>query len=160
MYNIGDTLIYGENGVFIVSDIGCRDDVKGSSKGSVYYTLSPVFGKGNCFVPIDTTVYMRPVMSVEEANALIERIPSIEPAVCTDNRFNHIEAFYKGYFKQHTTDALVAIIKGLNMKLSEKNSRSVRGEITLKRARDLLFGELSVVLDLELNQVGSYVGLV
>ena len=100
---------------------------------------------------------MRPVMSREEAEALIDAMPGIAPAICNDNRFNHVDAFYKELFRQHSCEALVAIVKGLRSRMAERKTRSSRAEATMKRARDMLHGELSVALDLELDQVEGYI---
>ena len=100
---------------------------------------------------------MRPVISREEAEALIEAIPNIEPAVCRDNRFNHVDAFYKELFRQHSCEALVAIVKGLYLRMNEKKTRSSRAESTMKRAKDILHGELSIALDMDVSQVEDYI---
>ena len=84
-------------------------------------------------------------------------MPNIEPAICNDNRFNHVDAFYKELFRQHSNEALVAIVKGLRCRMAQRKSRSSRAEATLKRARDMLHGELSVALDLDLDQVEGYI---
>ena len=93
----------------------------------------------------------------EEAEALIASIDSIEPAICTDTRFNHVDAFYKELFKQHSCEALVAIVKGLKGRMSEKKTKSSRAESTMKRARDMLHGELSIALGIDFKDVEEYI---
>jgi CarD family transcriptional regulator len=100
---------------------------------------------------------MRPVMSRDEAEALIDAIPGIEPAICQDNRFNHVDAFYKELFKQHSCEALVAIMKGLRCRMSNRKSKSSRAEATLKHAKEILHGELSVALDIDYKDVERYI---
>jgi RNA polymerase-interacting CarD/CdnL/TRCF family regulator len=84
-------------------------------------------------------------------------MPGIEPAICNDNRFNHVDAYYKELFRQHSCEALVAIVKGLRCRMAERKTRSSRAEATMKRARDMLHGELSVALNLELGEVEDYI---
>ena len=108
-------------------------------------------------VPVDSGAFMRPVISREEAEALIDAIPGIEPAVCNDSRFNHVDAFYKELFKQHSCEALVAIVKGLHGRLAERKTKSSRAESTMKRAKDILHGELSIALGIELTEVEDYI---
>ena len=93
MFSVGEKIIYGENGVCTVSEIGALP--MDTSGGRVYYHLKPLIGNGTYFTPVDSAAYMRPVMSKEEAEAFIATIPGIEPAICTDTRFNHVDAFYK-----------------------------------------------------------------
>ena len=156
MFTVGEKIIYGENGVCTVEKIEPLT-ISGASKDKLYYHLSPLIGSGTYFAPVDSEAYMRPVMSREEAEALIDAMPGIAPAVCNDNRFNRVDAFYKELFRQHSCEALVAIVKGLRSRMVERKTRSSRAEATMKRARDMLHGELSVALDLELSEVEGYI---
>ena len=156
MFSIGDKIVYGENGVCTVEKIEPLA-MSGAPKDKLYYHLSPLIGSGTYFAPVDSGAFMRPVMSRAEAEALIDAMPGIAPAICNDNRFNHVDAFYKALFKQHSCEALVSIVKGLRSRMAERKTRSSRAEATMKRARDMLHGELSVALDIDLQDVESYI---
>ncbi len=149
MYAAGDKIIYGENGVCTVEKVA---PLAMSGEEKLYYHLVPLIGSGTYFTPVDSAAFMRPVMSREEAMALLDAIPGIEPAICNDSRFNHVDAFYKELFRKHSCEALVAIIKGLRHRLSDKKTKSSRAESTLKRARDMLQGELSIALEMDLAE--------
>ena len=155
MFSVGDKIIYGETGVCTVESIGPLN--MGSSNDRVYYCLIPLIGSGTYFAPVDSPAFMRPIMSRDEAEALIDAIPGIEPAICQDNRFNHVDAYYKELFRQHSCEALVAIVKGLRCRMASRKTRSSRAEATMKRARDMLHGELSVALGMELGEVEGYI---
>lgn len=156
MFSVGDKIIYGENGVCTVEKIAPLD-MSGASADKLYYHLSPLIGTGTYFAPVDSNAFMRPVISREEAEALIDSMESIEPAICTDTRFNHVDAFYKELFKQHSCEALVAIVKGLKGRMSDKKTKSSRAESTMKRAKDILHGELSIALGIEVSEVENYI---
>lgn len=156
MFLVGDKIIYGENGVCTVSKVAPLD-MSGASKEKLYYHLDPLVGTGTYFTPVDSCAYMRPVISREEAEALIDAIPGIEPAICSDNRFNHVDAFYKDLFKLHSCEALVSIVKGLRTRMSERKVKSSRAETTMKRAKDMLHGELATALDMDITEVESYI---
>ena len=66
-----------------------------------------------------------------------------------------MDAFYKDLFRLHSCEALVAIVKGLRSRMAERKTRSSRAEATMKRAKDMLHGELSVALDIDLQDVES-----
>ncbi len=155
MYSVGDKIIYRENGVCTVSKVAPLE-MSGSS-GKLFYHLEPLIGSGVYYTPVDSGAYMRPIISREEAEALIDAIPSIEPAICRDNRFNHVDAFYKELFREHSCEALVAIVKGLHLRMAEKKTKSSRAEITMKRAKDILHGELSIALDMDVAEVEEYI---
>ena len=144
MYAIGDKIIYGENGVCTVEKIAPLE-MSGVSAEKLYYYLTPFTGTGTYFAPVDSGAYMRPV------------IPGIAPAVCNDSRFNHVDAFYRELFKLHTCEALVSIVKGLRARMSERKTKSSRAEATMKRAKDILHGELAVALGMELGDVEDYI---
>lgn len=46
---------------------------RGAEKNRLYYKLSPVYGSGTIYVPVDTKIFMRPVLSRREAMDLIHR---------------------------------------------------------------------------------------
>ena len=115
MFKVGDKIIYGECGVCTVDEIA---PLESAPADKLYYRLSPYIGSGTYFTPVDSNAYMRHVMTREEAEALIDAIPGIEPAICTDNRFNHVDTFYRNLFKQHTCEALVSVVKGLKLRMA------------------------------------------
>ncbi len=156
MFDIGQKIIYGENGVCTVEKIAPLE-MSGAPKDKLYYHLTPLVGSGTYFAPIDTGAFMRPTISREEAEALIDAIPGIAPAICNDSRFNHVDAFYREQFKLHSNEALVAVIKGLRLRMEAKKTRSTRAEATMKRAKDILHGELSVALDMDIRNVEDYI---
>ena len=84
MFKIGDLIIYGGEGVCKVEDIGVPDifDVTHERE---YYTLSPLYRQGKIYTPVDTKIFMRPVISKDEAMDLIEMMPEIDGEVC-ENR--------------------------------------------------------------------------
>lgn len=152
MFSVGDKIIYAESGVCTVDKIAPIDQ-----SGKLYYYLTPYVSTGTYFAPVESNAYMRPVMSREEAEDFISTIPGIEPAVCTDTRFNHVDAFYRELFRQHTPQALVSIIKGLHQRAAEKKNRSSRADATMKRAKEVLHGELSVALGIEYQLIEKYI---
>ena len=156
MFSVGDKIVYGENGVCTVAKVAPLDHA-GTSPGKLFYHLEPLIGSGTYYTPVDSGAFMRPVISREEAEALIDAMPSIEPAICRDNRFNHVDAFYKELFRQHSCEALVAIVKGLRERMNEKKTKSSRAESTMRRARDMLHGELSIALGMDISEVEPYI---
>jgi len=156
MYSAGDKIIYGEHGVCTIEKIAPLD-MHGSDREKLYYYLTPYVGTGMFFAPVEGGPFTRPLISREEADALIASIPDIAPAICNDNRFNHVDAFYKELFRLHSCEALVAVIKGLRLRMAERKTKSSRAEITMKRAKDILHGELSVVLGIDIKDVEGYI---
>ena len=154
MFAAGDKIIYGENGVCTIEKIA---PISASEPDKLYYHLTPLVGTGTYFSPVNSNAFMREVISFQQAEELIMAMPSIEPAICNDNRFNHVDAFYRELFKLHTCEALVAIIKGIHCRINDRKSKSSRAESTMKRAKDMLHGELSVALGIDIKDVEAYI---
>lgn len=156
MFSVGDKIIYSESGVCVVEKIAPLD-MQGASAEKLFYHLKPILGSGMFFAPVNGNVYMRPVMTEAEALSFIDSIPEIEPAICSDNRFNHVDAFFKDLFKLHTCEALVSVIKGLKLRAAERKTKSSRADATMKRAKEILYGELSVALGIDYPSVENYI---
>ncbi len=156
MFAIGDMIIYNESGVCVVQDIAPLS-MQGADKNKLYYYLAPYVGSGTYFAPVEGNAFMRPIISGDEALAFIDTIPEIIPAVCNDNRFNHVDAYYKELFRRHTNEALVSIIKGLFQRMAGRKTRSTRGEATMKHAKDILYSEFAAALDIEFEDVEGFI---
>ena len=78
MFSIGDKIMYGSEGAFTVAEYTSSPIDKNDPRQ--FYVLRPVHGPaGNVIItPVDNErIKMRPVMSRNEALALIDKIPSI-----------------------------------------------------------------------------------
>ena len=82
MFQPGELVVYGSTGVCRVEGFGGLDQ-PGEDRGKRYYLLKPLWQDGMIYAPVDSEkVPMRPVMSREEAEALIGRMPEIPAASC------------------------------------------------------------------------------
>ena len=79
MFEKGDYVVYGTKGVCQVEEI-TELAMKGTAEGKLYYVLRPCFQKGSTlFTPVDNEkTIIRPVMSRDEAAALVDGIAGIE----------------------------------------------------------------------------------
>ena len=72
MFEKGSLMVYDTAGVCRVEDIGVPEGLPAAREGREYYKLSPVFGSGIIYIPVDTKVFMRPVISRQEAQEILE----------------------------------------------------------------------------------------
>lgn len=159
MYQIGDFVMYGNTGVCRVEGIGHPDAV--SDKDTLYYKLSPVYDTEVIYTPVDTKAFMRPVMSKSDAEALIDRIPSIPENVCDSRDMKMLSEKYRACLNTHQNDDLVRLIKSVY----QKNLRSIQAgrhmgqtdQQYMKRAEKMLYGELSIALEMEYDQIQPYI---
>ena len=80
MFAVGEKIVYGEHGVCTVERVAPLD-MSGVAKNKLYYHLSPLIGSGTFFAPVDSEAFMRPVMDRQAAEALIDAMPGIAPAI-------------------------------------------------------------------------------
>jgi CarD family transcriptional regulator len=160
MFNVGDLIIYGTNGVCKVDDIGTLN-ISGSSKDRLYYTLSPVYLKGSkLFTPVDNNkVVFRPILSMVEALQLIDTINDVETLLIPDEKQRN-DIFNTAY-KSCDCTLLIKIIKTLNHKnlsRKEEGKKNVASdERNLQLAEDILYGELAISLGMDKENVLDFI---
>ena len=82
MFQPGELLVYGTTGVCRVEEIATPDLTR-ADRGRRYYLLRPLHQDGVIYAPVDSgKVAIRPVISREEAETLIDLIPSVRAEVC------------------------------------------------------------------------------
>lgn len=160
MFEIGDYIVYGNNGVCKVEKIGYLDSSMVSGK-KLYYTLNPYYTSGNTiFTPVDNQkVIMRPVLKKNEAEQLIQEIPVIESLWIPDEKKREFE--YKQAFGKCDCRELVRIIKTIYL---HKKSRMAEGkkvtsvdERYFTMAENNLYGELALPLEMNKEDVKEFV---
>ncbi|WP_164914368.1 CarD family transcriptional regulator [Aminipila luticellarii] len=160
MYKIGDFIIYGNQGVCRVDEIGIPD-VGGILEDKLYYTLSPVYSDGKIFIPVDTSIYMRPIVSESEAKEIIRQIPNIEANIIESQNYKTTEDYYKRLLSSHKCTDLIHIMKSVYakrqaVKLQGKNLGHT-DEKFKKIAEELLNSEFSMALDIPREEVHQYI---
>lgn len=160
MYQVGELIIYGSYGVCKVEAVGAPN-ISGLGSGRIYYTLNPLYQGGRVYAPIDSNVFMRPIISYVETQQLISRIPSISEYDYNTNNIKFLEQNYKECIKTHDCVNLIKIIKTIYTKRLVKISQGKKpGQVDekfLKRAEDLLYGEFAVTLGIPKENVRSYI---
>lgn len=160
MYKIGEFIIYGNNGVCEVMDIGPLN-ISGINKDKIYYTLKPVYENGNIFAPIDTSMFTRYIITYEEVQQIIERIPSIKEIECSEKNGKLLENYYKQFLQTHDCIDLLSIISSIyDKKDNAMNSGKKLGQIDekfMKIATGLINDEFSIVLGIPREEVQTYI---
>ena len=153
MYKSGDVVVYGRD-VYRIKDV--KDNYLFNKN---YYIMNPIDDDSLVTsVPVDTTSYLRDVITKEEAEELIAKIPSIEIVQASDR---DIEYEYKQLLRENTLEALIKIIKTTymrNMMRQNQNKRiSEKDEQYFNQAERRLYNELSISLHLTFDDTKRYV---
>lgn len=160
MFEVGDFIIYGSNGVCRVESIG-NMEAQGVASDRIYYTLAPVYEKkSKVFTPVDNCkVVMRPVMTEQEAHDLIEHIGELQVLTIEDEKKKDV--VIKEALRKCDCRESVRVLKTLHEK---KKMRQAQGkkiasgdERFYKMAEDSLYGELSIALGIPKEEVKALI---
>ncbi|MEE0955727.1 MAG: CarD family transcriptional regulator [Eubacterium sp.] len=149
MFQKGEYVVYGTKGPCLIADI-TKLCLNGKNSERIYYVMHPVSSpKSVIYTPVDNEkVEIRSIMTNEEAERLIEEIPSIEKMQIRSERLR--EDQYREVIKGVDLRACISMVKTL---LSKRKIRLEQGrkfttvdERYLKEAEEQLFDELSISL--------------
>ncbi len=162
MYQVNDLIIYGNNGVCKVEEIGIPN-IMGIDRKKQYYILSPIYSKGSLiYTPVENSkVTMRRIITIEEAQELIDCIPSIPTIEIGNDKF--LDEKFRSAISSQDCEELIKVIKTVYIKQQDKISEGKKpsqvDERYFKQAEDLLYGELAIVLDMPKEKMKTYVEL-
>lgn len=160
MFQVGDQVVYGNTGVCRVAAVG-EPGSSMTEKGRAYYTLEPVYGTETIYLPVDTKASIRPVLTAEEAELLIRRMPDIQEEQVELYNTQTLSRYYQEAFRSHDTDGLVRLLKTIHGKDSAALQCGKKpGKIEeryRKLAEDLLYGELAAALEIPRDDVQRYI---
>ncbi len=160
MFNVGEYVIYGSQGVCRVESIGPLE-LSGISKDKQYYTLSPIYqAESKVYAPVDNNkVVMRHILTKSEVEALIGRICDIDTIIVANDRLR--ETVYKEALHTCNCEDLIKIIKTIYIRkqdrIREGKKSTNSDERYLKLAESALYGEFALVLDMKRDEVESYI---
>lgn len=160
MYQIGENVLYGADGVCKIEEI-C--EMKFTDTADQYYVLRPIFHEGSTvFVPVNNeklTAKMRPILTKEEIEAIFEKLRAEEPVWMEDAAERKAE-FQKIMLGGDRCEIL-RMIRTLLLRKSYlqeigKHFR-VSDDQTLRDAQRLLSDEFSLVLEIRPREVPEYI---
>lgn len=159
MFKVDDYIIYGGNGVCRVADIGVPE-ISRSDIEREYYTLEPIYESGRIFAPVDNEkIVMRKVITKEEAENIIENIPSIEVNWIDDMKER--ENQFKDIIHHYDCSGFVKIIKTLLERKKKCTSAGKKMSTSdanyLKKAKEYLCGEFAIALNIPKDNVDGYI---
>ena len=160
MYEIGEFIVYGSNGVCQVADIS-KQEIEDTPDDMLYYELKPVSQK-NVIIRIsveNTRIPMRRILTEEQARQLIQEMPQIKTLEIQNDKMR--EPMYKECVKSTDCRKWISIIETLHQRKIERARQGKRMTATderyLRMAKDYLYGELSIPLGIAKNEVEEYI---
>lgn len=161
MYQTGSLIIYGTTGVCRVTGV-TQLDFSGHGTLVPYYTLAPLYQTGVIYAPVDNPkVFMRPVISKETAQQLIDQIPSIQAEAFHSRSPQELSEHYTHALQSHDCGDLIRLVMSIYTKkqdltLQKRKFGQVDGRF-MKQAEDLLYGEFAAALGIDKDRVAEYI---
>lgn len=161
MFQIGDLILYGNTGVCRVDDIKPLD-FSAEEGEQLYYILQPLYQTCTISTPVEGgRVFMRPVISRQEAERLIDLIPTVQAEAFQTRALRELNEHYQASISSHSCQDLIEMTmsiyaKKLGVEKSKRKFGSV-DERFMKRAEELLFGELGAALGIDRDAVPGYI---
>ena len=160
MFSVNEKIHYGGSGVCIIQEIATMRFGRTRER---YYVLKPVYQNSSLiYVPVDNEALvskMRPVLTRQEVDALIEEMPSVETAWEDDSQQRKLS--FDALLRSNRCRDLVVLIKTLQehkvVRAKLGKSLHVSDETYLREAQRLLFDEFAGPLGLMPAQVNGYI---
>lgn len=159
MFAAEDYIIYGNHGVCKVETVGTVS-LPMVDKNKIYYTLRPVYkNDAVVYAPVENPkAVMRPVLTREEAEKLIQEIPQLESVWVTNEKEREFQ--YKVALRSCDCRELIRIIKTLYdrkmNRLRVGKKVTVVDERYFRQAEEQLYSELAFAMDMERCQMVDY----
>ncbi len=155
LYKINDYLVYKKD-VCKVKDIK-----KNKMNGLNYYILVPIDDDSLIIdIPTDNRMgFIRNIISKEETEKLINKIPNIEPLNNIDDKY--IERTYKDLIYNGTHEDLIKIIKTSYLRnedrVNNKKKLSDKDTKYFEQAEKYLYNELAISLGMNFEETKEYI---
>jgi len=160
LYQVGDKIIYGANGVCHIDKIEMRRLEDGSEK--FFYHMTSYYQNITIISPADNSkVVIRPILSKQQAQQLIEEIPNLNGQVYQSHVLRDLVDHYESLIKSYDCRTLAGLAKSIYTKKLQAESQNKKigavDERFLQKTEDLLFGELAVALEIPKEKVLDYI---
>lgn len=165
MFNVGELIVYGNTGVCRIERIMRPEDSDFPDyfdSSRCYYAMKPQNDTSTIYTPTDNKkVFMRRIISANEANRLIDLIPTIKAEAFHSSSLKELKEHYQSATNTHDCGDLIELIMSIYAKsqLAKEHNRRL-GQIDtryMQQAEQLLYGEFSAVLGMEPDQVKDYI---
>lgn len=161
LYQTGDLILYGSTGVCRVTEIVAKQ-MSRTEPEKLFYILTPLYQTGTITTPVEGgKVFTRPVISREEALALIDGIPAMEAVAYHNQNLQQLENHYKKEMESHDCLDLLRLTMSTYRKKKEREAAKLKfGAVDrryMERAENLLYGELAVALNIAREAVQTFI---
>lgn len=151
MYSVGQTVLYGSNGICNITEITTKEIGGMSLK---YYVLKPLYSQNSTlFVPVSNEKLVskiRNVLSSDEINSILNNLN--DSAEWIDNKAERLELF-KNIISGGDCNQLIQLIRLIHaheqLQLSKGKRLHMSDEKCLREAEKMVCDEISLVMNID-----------
>ncbi len=160
MFCVGDTVLYGSQGVFKI--VG-TDEKNLDGNKILYFVLKPVYDENSTvFVPLSNNNLiskMRPLLSEEKILETINEFSDGDVIWIDDD--NERKEEYQKIIIEGDRKKLIGLIRTICARRARQNKRGRKlhqtDDLILKQAEKLIYDEFAFVLNLKQDEVSSFI---
>lgn len=160
MFDVGDYIVYGQNGICQVVDI-THPDISGADNSRLYYVLVPEKTReSRLFCPADNgKIVLRKVVTADEARSILDDAKELEPMSIANDRLR--DDNYRQVLKNGDLRLWVQFIKALMLRKREREDSGKKITATderyLKIAEEGLCSELAIATGENKDEIKKYI---
>jgi len=160
MFEINNFIVYEKRGVCKVIGIKTEKNTD-NNINEEYYVLKQAFKNYTIYAPVEEAKFMRPVISAENAEELINKIPALKPKAFYNDRFTELRRHYEKYFQNNDCADLIELVMSISAKKKAVENQNKKFGQTdkkyLDKAEELLYSEFAVALGIPKEKVRKYI---
>lgn len=162
MYSVGDLVFYGKTGVCRIEDVTEMRSAASGTGMEDYYILKPLHQECKISIPVNNDrVFMRPIVSEEEALAIIDSIPDMKAEAFYCHNLNQLKEHYRNLMETHDCSVMIELILSVYAKrldaIENKKKLGAVDERFMKEAEELIDGEFSAALGIPKGEVREFI---
>ena len=160
MFKIGDTVVYGTEGVCKISDIG-KSDFSNMDTDRLYYILTPQSHKGSkIYVPCDNDILVSKMKNVMKKSEIVKILKdrTIIPEWIADSRQRN--RAFKEIITAYDREKMFGLARLLcDIKKSSDNAKRLYAsdEEILKKLITIVYTELSLVSEVSMDEIPAII---
>ena len=162
MFKIGDTVVYGAQGICKIDSVEAK--LIGRQKQD-YYVLKPIFNQNtSVFVPVDNealTAKMLSALTKSQINGLAKKVTDIEVIKASDE--NQKRELYKSILSSSNRERLVSLIKTIRFERDTRREAgkklNISDEQTLRKAESRLYNEIAFVFGVAPDEAKNIINI-
>jgi len=160
VFKCGDLIVYGNNGVCSVEEITTLNS-DAADKDKLYYVLKNLSSNGVAYIPVDSNVYIRPIMSRDEMNKIVEAIPQISTDRFDKVQPKELQKVYRDALLSYDTLTIISVIKHISITAKRKQllkrKLSATEDRFLQQGLKVIGSEVSASLDIDINEAKNFI---